>query len=514
MFAAGLAPFYASNFSLWSAAYCSSAGPGGGCAFPLDPAAAAAAAVKKPSFCIADILHVGEPGAAPEGLAGASAAALTAHLSSAHHPHASFPAAAAARSPLRPTPVVAPSEVPAGFPQRLSPLSAAYHHHHHHPQQQQQQQQPLQQQPPPPPPRAGALHPQASSSSSSSSGARGVPNPHHHSSGSAPAPSSKDLKFGIDRILSAEFDPKVKEGNTLRDLTSLLTAGRSAGLHLPGLQPSAGQLFASLDPMNEASAILSPLSSNPRNSVQHQFQDTFPGPYAVLTKDTMPQTYKRKRSWSRAVFSNLQRKGLEKRFEIQKYVTKPDRKQLAAMLGLTDAQVKVWFQNRRMKWRHSKEAQAQKDKDQEAADEEKPAAGGAAPGAAVADGEPEEEEEEEEEEERSPSRSEEGEAESDSSDSESLDMAPSDTERTEGAAAERSPHQTTVIKAPGAGALLPAVGSGGSGSFSFGGTGTAIAGSLGSSGGGLAPEMLPAPQPSLSSAPKSPEPAQPPLGVP
>lgn len=59
----------------------------------------------------------------------------------------------------------------------------------------------------------------------------------------------------------------------------------------------------------------------------------------MLTKDTLPQTYKRKRSWSRAVFSNLQRKGLEKRFEIQKYVTKPDRKQLAAMLGLTDAQV-------------------------------------------------------------------------------------------------------------------------------------------------------------------------------
>ena len=30
----------------------------------------------------------------------------------------------------------------------------------------------------------------------------------------------------------------------------------------------------------------------------------------------MPQTYKRKRSWSRAVFSNLQRKGLEKRFPV------------------------------------------------------------------------------------------------------------------------------------------------------------------------------------------------------
>ncbi|XP_069340688.1 H2.0-like homeobox protein [Eulemur rufifrons] len=467
MFAAGLAPFYASNLGLWSAAYCSPAGPGG-CAFALDPAAG-----KKPSFCIADILHAGagEPGAAPEGLAGASAAALTAHLGSVH-PHASFQAAA--RSPLRPTPVVAPSEVPGGFPQRLSPLSAAYHHRH-----------PPQQPPPPQPPqqpRAGALQPPTP-------GTRAGPNP--HPSGSAPAPSSKDLKFGIDRILSAEFDPKVKEGNTLRDLTSLLTGGRPAGVHLPGLQPSAGQFFAALDPINEASAILSPLSSNPRNSVQHQFQDTFPGPYAVLTKDTMPQTYKRKRSWSRAVFSNLQRKGLEKRFEIQKYVTKPDRKQLAAMLGLTDAQVKVWFQNRRMKWRHSKEAQAQKDKDKEAG--EKPPGG-----APAADGERDE---------RSPSRSE-GEAESESSDSESLDMAPSDTERTEGA--ERPPHQTTVIKASASGVLI--AGSGGSGGSGGGGGGFSFgsASSLGSSGG--ASELLPAPQPAALSAPRSPEPAPAPLG--
>uniref|UniRef100_A0A8C4JFJ5 H2.0-like homeobox protein n=1 Tax=Dromaius novaehollandiae TaxID=8790 RepID=A0A8C4JFJ5_DRONO len=213
----------------------------------------------------------------------------------------------------------------------------------------------------------------------------------------------------------------------LTDLTSLLTTSRQTGVHLPNLQPSASQFFASLDPINEASTILGPLNTNPRSSVQHQFQDTFPGPYAVLTKDTLPQTYKRKRSWSRAVFSNLQRKGLEKRFEIQKYVTKPDRKQLAAMLGLTDAQVKVWFQNRRMKWRHSKEAQAQKDKDKEPAAER----AGAPP---AAPGEPE----------RSPSRSE---GDSDSSDADSLDMAPSDTERTEGA--EQSQPQSGVIKPSG-----------------------------------------------------------------
>ncbi|KAK7486425.1 hypothetical protein BaRGS_00022349, partial [Batillaria attramentaria] len=57
----------------------------------------------------------------------------------------------------------------------------------------------------------------------------------------------------------------------------------------------------------------------------------------------------------RAVFSDAQRKGLEKMFQRQKYISKPDRKKLAAKLGLKDSQVKIWFQNRRMKWRNSKE---------------------------------------------------------------------------------------------------------------------------------------------------------------
>lgn len=56
-------------------------------------------------------------------------------------------------------------------------------------------------------------------------------------------------------------------------------------------------------------------------------------------QQTSGNNSRRKRSWSRAVFSNLQRKGLEKRFQLQKYITKPDRRQLAAALQLTDAQV-------------------------------------------------------------------------------------------------------------------------------------------------------------------------------
>lgn len=64
----------------------------------------------------------------------------------------------------------------------------------------------------------------------------------------------------------------------------------------------------------------------------------------------------------RAVFSDSQRKGLEAAFLKQKYISKPDRKKLAARLSLKDSQVKIWFQNRRMKWRNSKEREMMKAK--------------------------------------------------------------------------------------------------------------------------------------------------------
>ncbi|MEE6480797.1 hypothetical protein FKM82_012672, partial [Ascaphus truei] len=57
----------------------------------------------------------------------------------------------------------------------------------------------------------------------------------------------------------------------------------------------------------------------------------------------------------RAVFSEDQRKALEKMFQKQKYISKADRKRLALNLALKESQVKIWFQNRRMKWRNSKE---------------------------------------------------------------------------------------------------------------------------------------------------------------
>ncbi|CAB4010873.1 Hematopoietically-expressed homeobox hhex [Paramuricea clavata] len=54
-------------------------------------------------------------------------------------------------------------------------------------------------------------------------------------------------------------------------------------------------------------------------------------------------------------FSNEQTVELEKTFEKQKYLSPPERKQLAKMLQLSERQIKTWFQNRRAKWRRLKQ---------------------------------------------------------------------------------------------------------------------------------------------------------------
>ncbi|KPM11541.1 homeobox protein BarH-like protein 1-like protein [Sarcoptes scabiei] len=54
---------------------------------------------------------------------------------------------------------------------------------------------------------------------------------------------------------------------------------------------------------------------------------------------------------NRTVFTELQLMGLERRFDSQKYLSTPDRTDLATALGLTQLQVKTWYQNRRMKWK-------------------------------------------------------------------------------------------------------------------------------------------------------------------
>ena len=54
---------------------------------------------------------------------------------------------------------------------------------------------------------------------------------------------------------------------------------------------------------------------------------------------------------SRPTFSGEQIFALEKTFEQTKYLAGPERARLAFALNMSESQVKVWFQNRRTKWR-------------------------------------------------------------------------------------------------------------------------------------------------------------------
>ncbi|XP_071328018.1 homeobox protein BarH-like 2 [Trachinotus anak] len=67
------------------------------------------------------------------------------------------------------------------------------------------------------------------------------------------------------------------------------------------------------------------------------------------TERCTPRLKKPRRS--RTIFTELQLMGLEKKFQKQKYLSTPDRLDLAQSLGLTQLQVKTWYQNRRMKWK-------------------------------------------------------------------------------------------------------------------------------------------------------------------
>ncbi|XP_028287584.1 homeobox protein DBX1-B-like [Parambassis ranga] len=159
-------------------------------------------------------------------------------------------------------------------------------------------------------PRASA--PSAERSPLQSSGQPGSPH--------TACPDSGYLKFGVSAILA----PSARSVHSLQSKSFPLPFFDGA-LH-PFLRASCFTASSSVVPV----------------------PGTFSWPLA-------PRGKPRRGMLRRAVFSDLQRKALERTFQKQKYISKPDRKKLASKLGLKDSQVKIWFQNRRMKWRNSKE---------------------------------------------------------------------------------------------------------------------------------------------------------------
>lgn len=169
----------------------------------------------------------------------------------------------------------------------------------------------------------------SSSAFASPIGPNSTSSPFGQDCGSVGASSSDQLPYFIDNLMATKM--------------------RSSYNFAMGL---TYETFARVNDLAQSSSNCSLMAPLPPPPQQPQSTTTTSGQQSgSLQMNRIMSNQKRRKA--RTVFTETQLNGLESRFEMQRYLSTPERYDLADKLSLSETQVKTWFQNRRMKHKKS-----------------------------------------------------------------------------------------------------------------------------------------------------------------